>query len=64
MEIGRRIDAINESKSHDWAICSTFDGLEMIYNHFDREKTVVDNNNRTEKTTRWIGDINRDSGLI
>jgi two-component system, OmpR family, sensor histidine kinase VicK len=59
MEIGRRIDAINESKSHDWAICSTFDGLEMIYNHFDREKTVVDNNNRTEKTTRWIGDINR-----
>jgi two-component system, OmpR family, sensor histidine kinase VicK len=68
IEIGRTIDTVNEID--DWAICSTFGGLQMIYNHFGMQKRAIDNdnnnknnnnNNKTEKAARWIGDIDKDS---
>ena len=57
-EIKNRMDAINSSD--DWSICSTFDGLKMIYDNFYMQNAVLDNHTKVNRT-KWIGNIDKNS---
>ena len=57
-EIKNRMDAINSSD--DWSICSTFDGLKMIYDNFYMQNGVLDNH-RNVNRTKWIGNLDKNS---
>jgi signal transduction histidine kinase len=57
-EIKNRMDAINISD--DWSICSTFDGLKMIYDNFYMQNGVLDNHTKVNRT-KWIGNIDKNS---
>ncbi|MGA9169482.1 MAG: hypothetical protein WBZ20_04975, partial [Nitrososphaeraceae archaeon] len=57
-EIKNRMDAINSSD--DWSICSTFDGLKMIYDNFYMQNGVLDNHTKVNRT-KWIGNIDKNS---
>ena len=57
-EIKNRMDAINSSD--DWSICSTFDGLKMIYDNFYMQIAVLDNHTKVNRT-KWIGNIDKNS---
>jgi two-component system sensor histidine kinase VicK len=57
-EIKNRMDAINSSD--DWSICSTFDGLKMMYDNFYMQNGVLDNHTKVNRT-KWIGNIDKNS---
>ena len=57
-EIKNRMDAINGSD--DWSICSTFDGLKMMYDNFYIQNGVLDNRTKVNRT-KWIGNIDKNS---
>ena len=57
-EIKNRMDVINSSD--DWSICSTFDGLKMMYDNFYMQNGVLDNHTKVNRT-KWIGIIDKNS---
>jgi signal transduction histidine kinase len=57
-EIKNRMDVINSSD--DWSICSTFDGLKMMYDNFYMQNGVLDNHTKVNRT-KWIGNIDKNS---
>ena len=56
-ELEHRIDAIG---SGEWSICSTFYGLQRIYDNFYMQKRAPDNCTKLN-CTKWIGSIDKDS---
>ena len=46
--------------SDDWSICSTFDGLKMMYDNFYMQNGVLDNHTKVNRT-KWIGNIDKNS---
>jgi two-component system, OmpR family, sensor histidine kinase VicK len=60
-ELKHRIDAI---RSGEWSICSTFYGLQRIYDDFYMQKSDPDSCTKINGT-KWVGSIDKDNvGLV